>query len=278
MIQFPWYKWHSARWLSSRSRLTMNTSERAIYRDLLDHLYVDGNIPSDPKVLATMAAVTEEEFGRAWPVVSRRFISHPDEPDALTNANAEDEMRDRDEKSEAGARGGRPRSGERCPCGAMTRTRAEKRGHRCQECQKAGALQTEREKKTAERDIEKEEEHTSPPQRGARLSDSSFSSKQKPSFSKVNTGTAEQRVWFDIFWAAYWLKKSRNRAFDIFTRKVQSQEMFDRIMQAVKSQSAEMLSREPQRRPYAETFLAEERWTDEAAEPAKRPSIPIAGW
>ncbi len=27
--------------------------------------------------------------------------------------------------------GGRPKSPDRCPCGAMTRERAEKRGHRC---------------------------------------------------------------------------------------------------------------------------------------------------
>ena len=28
--------------------------------------------------------------------------------------------------------GGRPRSADRCPCGAMTRERAEKRNHRCE--------------------------------------------------------------------------------------------------------------------------------------------------
>jgi hypothetical protein len=28
--------------------------------------------------------------------------------------------------------GGRPRSEDRCPCGVMTRARAEKRNHRCQ--------------------------------------------------------------------------------------------------------------------------------------------------
>jgi hypothetical protein len=28
--------------------------------------------------------------------------------------------------------GGRPRSEDRCPCGAMTKDRAGKRGHRCQ--------------------------------------------------------------------------------------------------------------------------------------------------
>ena len=30
-----------------------------------------------------------------------------------------------------GRNGGRPRTADRCPCGEMTRARAEKRGHRC---------------------------------------------------------------------------------------------------------------------------------------------------
>ena len=29
-------------------------------------------------------------------------------------------------------RGGRPRSKDRCPCGLMTRARAENRGHKCE--------------------------------------------------------------------------------------------------------------------------------------------------
>jgi uncharacterized protein YdaU (DUF1376 family) len=280
MIQFPWYKWHSARWLSSRSRLTMNTSERSIYRDLLDHLYVDGNIPNDPKVLAMMAAVSEEEFSRAWPVVSRRFVPHPNEPNALTNANAEDEMRDRDEKSAAGARGGRPPSAERCPCGAMTRARADKRGHHCQECQKAGALQreskTQTETEREERDGKKEQNTCA--SGDARVCDSPHQPKRKNPSSEVNKATAEQAAWFEQFWEAFWLKKSRKRAFEVFVSKVQSPEMFERVMEAVKSQSPEMLAREPQRRPYPETFIAEERWSDEVAEPA-RPMMPkIDGW
>ncbi len=32
-----------------------------------------------------------------------------------------------------GAGPGRPRSADRCPCGAMTKARAAARGHRCQE-------------------------------------------------------------------------------------------------------------------------------------------------
>lgn len=35
------------------------------------------------------------------------------------------------QRKKFGAGSGRPKSPDRCPCGAMTRERAEKRGHRC---------------------------------------------------------------------------------------------------------------------------------------------------
>jgi hypothetical protein len=128
----------------------------------------------------------------------------------------------------------------------------------------------------SEREIDAE--HNTPaPRCGALLRVSSFPSKQKPPFSEAKKPTAEQEAWFVQFWDAFWLKKSRKRALDVFIAKVQSQEMFERIMQAVKSQSPEMLAREPQVRPYPETWLAEERWTDEPAEPRVAP-IPKPIW
>lgn len=275
MIQFPWYKWHAARWLSSRSRLTMTTSQRSIYRDLLDHLYVDGNIPSDPKVLAMMAAVTDEEFHQAWPVVSRRFIPHPDDPTALTNTNAEDEMRDRDEKSDAGARGGRPPSAERCPCGAMTKARADKRGHRCQECQKAGALQTERETQiqTEREEGEKEKEQNTCASGDARICNSPSSYKD---CSPYREASPEQKAWFATWWGAFWLKKDRLRALDAFIRHVRSQEQFDQVMAATRQQSPEMLAKEPKHRPYGASWLERERFLDEAV--SAQEEIHIPGW
>jgi uncharacterized protein YdaU (DUF1376 family) len=274
MIQFPWYKWHSARWLSSRSRLTMNTSERSIYRDLLDHLYIDGNIPTDPKALAMMAAVSEEEFDRAWPVVSRRFTPHPDEPNALTNANAEDEMRDRDEKSDAGARGGRPRLAERCPCGAMTKARAEKRGHRCQECQKADALQTERETQTERTERDKDtENNTCAPQGDARDCLPPNSSKRKSPLQGGKKGSAEQEAWFFTWWEIYWLKKSKKAAFVAFCRHVTSAARFEEVMAATRAQSPEMLRREEKHRPHGATWLNGERWLDPTEEPRRDPIL-----
>ena len=261
MEKLPWHKWYASRWLSSRSRLTMSPLERSIYRDLLDHIYVDGNIPNDKKILAILAAVSLEELEDAWPVVGKRFVACEDDPTSLTNTNVEDELRRRGEKAEAGRLGGYAKAGKR-PSKAL-----------------APARQIEREKKTESESLEeeKEPEPTSAPQRGACVCDSSFSSKTKTPFSEgKQKPSVQQEAWFTDFWDAYWLKKSRKRASDVFVSKVRSQEMFDCVMESIMSQSAEMLSREPQRRPYAETWLAEERWTDEPAQSAKPPAIPRA--
>jgi uncharacterized protein YdaU (DUF1376 family) len=89
----------------------MNTSERSIYRDLLDHIYVDGPIPNDPNTLATLAGVSVDELEKAWPVVGKRFIPSPDDPNSLTNTNVEDELRLRAEKAGAGKLGGHAKAG-----------------------------------------------------------------------------------------------------------------------------------------------------------------------
>jgi len=68
-VSLPWYPWFASQWLASESRLSMTTSERAIYRDLLDHCYEAGSIPNRRVVLANMAAVSLDEFDPAWKVV-----------------------------------------------------------------------------------------------------------------------------------------------------------------------------------------------------------------
>jgi hypothetical protein len=271
MINFPWYKWHATRWLSSHSRLTMNTSERSIYRDLLDHLYLDGSIPNNPKILALLAAVSDEEFAQAWPTVAKRFIPCADDPASLTNANAEDEIRDRALKAETGAQGGRPRVEKRCPCGRMTEARAKKRGHRCQKCQKAPGLQTETETKTKteretqekeEEEEQEEEQHTCAAQIAARVCDDSFS-ESIPKNSPASDPKEDQQLgWFNQWWDIFWLKRSRKRAFDVFRKVVRSDRTFQQVMDATRKQLPEMMAKDERHRPYPETWLSGERWLD----------------
>jgi hypothetical protein len=76
---------------------------------------------------------------------------------------------------------------------------------------------------------------------------------------------AQQDVWFEEWWAGYWLKRSRKRARDAFGKQVKTEARFREIMTATAEQSAEMLGREPAHSPHGATWLNGERWEDEAA-------------
>jgi hypothetical protein len=75
----------------------------------------------------------------------------------------------------------------------------------------------------------------------------------------------QQDLWFEQWWAVYWLKKSRKRAREAFGKHVRTEALFQQVMAATKAQSPEMLSREPKHRPHGATWLNGARWEDEAA-------------
>jgi hypothetical protein len=106
MKSLPWIKWNPTKWLSSETRFGMNTSERAIYLDLLFLNYEKGSLPSDLDQLAGMAVVSREEFDRAWPKVSKKFPPRVADPTRLSNEVVEDELHRRAEMAEAGKIGG----------------------------------------------------------------------------------------------------------------------------------------------------------------------------
>lgn len=87
-----------------------------------------------------------------------------------------------------------------------------------------------------------------------------------PPFDPTGVSLADrQATWFKEFWGAYWLRKAKADALKAFRAKVKTEAHFVRIMSAVKTQSAEMLRREPKHRPHAATWLRGERWNDETA-------------
>jgi uncharacterized protein YdaU (DUF1376 family) len=46
---------------------------RYVYRELIDHCYVEGSIPKDPLILAKIADVPARDFAKVWPFVSKAF-------------------------------------------------------------------------------------------------------------------------------------------------------------------------------------------------------------
>lgn len=82
---------------------------------------------------------------------------------------------------------------------------------------------------------------------------------------------AQQDAWFEEWWAAYWLKKSRKRARAAFGKYVRTEARFREVMAATRAQNPEMQRREPQHRPHGETWLNGERWNDEDTSSAPLP-------
>lgn len=77
------YPWYFDDWLLSQTRMSMNSAERGLYRDVLDICYRDGKVPDDTNLLIRMLAVSAKEFKSAWPTVRRQLVqvegglSHP---------------------------------------------------------------------------------------------------------------------------------------------------------------------------------------------------------
>lgn len=67
------YPWYIKDWLLSEARLTMTLEERGLYRDLLDHFFDQGSLPTNEAALLRMAACDAKEFRRAWPAVRNKF-------------------------------------------------------------------------------------------------------------------------------------------------------------------------------------------------------------
>jgi len=67
------YPWYIKDWLLSEARLTMTLEERGLYRDLLDHFFDQGSLPTNEAALLRMAACDAKEFRRAWPAVRTKF-------------------------------------------------------------------------------------------------------------------------------------------------------------------------------------------------------------
>src|SRR3954451_24499267 len=60
-------------WRESRARAEMNAEQRGVYWELLDHCWEHGSLPKDHEALRRICNVSEKEFRRAWPVVSKWF-------------------------------------------------------------------------------------------------------------------------------------------------------------------------------------------------------------
>ena len=84
--------------------------------------------------------------------------------------------------------------------------------------------------------------------------------------------TPQQDLWFAQVWRIYWRRVAKKPARRAFGKAITTPEMFGRVLAAIRSQTPQMLAREAAHRPHFATWLNQERWGDEAAEPPKSKS------
>ncbi len=67
------YPWFPADWLTSTTRFEMTEEQRGIYRDLLDHHYEEGSLPTNERALQGKAAASDKAWARSKEVVLSHF-------------------------------------------------------------------------------------------------------------------------------------------------------------------------------------------------------------
>jgi hypothetical protein len=82
-------------WRNSSKVRLMNFETRAVYRDVLDEIWLVGSVPKDPQVVAQLCHIPLDVMTRAWPVIERALIPTSD-PNLLTSERMELERKKRD--------------------------------------------------------------------------------------------------------------------------------------------------------------------------------------
>ena len=68
------YPWYVADWKNGETRMRLSLAERAVFRELLDHCWMNGSIPADEKMMAKICGCDSGEFKKAWKNVKDSFI------------------------------------------------------------------------------------------------------------------------------------------------------------------------------------------------------------
>jgi uncharacterized protein YdaU (DUF1376 family) len=94
-IKRPAYQWYPADADSDEVFRLMTYEQEGIYRRLLDHQWMEGSIPRDPQVLASLLPKMDKaRFLEIWPLVSGKF--RPRGSDRLVNDRLEAQRKERD--------------------------------------------------------------------------------------------------------------------------------------------------------------------------------------
>jgi len=239
------YPWYTADWRGSEAVAQMSLEEKGMYREMLDRCWEVGSLPVEESLLRRLCGASAWEWKRSWPRVSKQFFEREgrlhhlkvDEkrPDLETWHNG---------RKEAGRKGAEKR------WGSSAIAQLSEPSKPSSSTSSTSSIKTNT---CASDDARVDEFRLAPVE----------------SITKNGNGclNPQQRVWFDQWWPIYWHKKSRKDAERAFHKNVNSESRFAQVMSATQAQTAEMMGREPDKRPYPATWLNGGRWEDEEPMP-----------
>ena len=70
IVSYPWYV---PDWRNSETRLKLSLAERGLFRELIDHCFVEGSIPDDLKLIAGIAGCSIADVRRLFPRIRDQF-------------------------------------------------------------------------------------------------------------------------------------------------------------------------------------------------------------
>lgn len=69
----PAYQWNVIDARGDEVFMVMTYEQRGVYRELLDHQWLEGSIPSEPEQIARLLHLTPTRFAKLWPLISGKF-------------------------------------------------------------------------------------------------------------------------------------------------------------------------------------------------------------
>jgi uncharacterized protein YdaU (DUF1376 family) len=269
LFKAPAFQLYAKEFLQDEAVIAMELEAVGAYIILLCHQWTEGSIPADPALLARICRTTPERIEAIWPQLAVQFPrkeSH--NAKRLANRKLEVIRKERYNFNATQTQHGLN--------GAAARWHPERNG-KSNEISDSDRLAhvtpmgsawgSDSSGSGIGSGSEKVKNICASPDGNARVSvDDPPIEAAKPKL--VDGLTAQQDSWFTEWWKAYWLRKARKPARKAFGKQCKTAARFAEIMAATRAQSAEMLGREPQHRPYGATWLNAERWRDEDLPPA----------
>ncbi len=226
------YYWDVLAWRNSRKVRLMHYETRAIYREVMDEIWINGGVPNHPDEISSLVGWPADIVLKHWPVIHDCLIPSTQNPDVFTSERLEQERRKRNRirkiRKKLGQRGGKV-------------SQAKKRDS-------LQLLEGGKDKKQAiARALVKQES----------------SSAQAIQVTSTSINTYEQR--FDVFWSEYPKKVGKAVAKKSFLRLKPSEELQTQILDKIRQfkETQGWKKENGQYIPHPATWLNEGRWDDE---------------